>query len=59
LIYTNHERRSTGHALGKLVKDAPADLIGIHGNPLEQFKALEYPELVVSGGVAVVEPADD
>ena len=45
--------------LGKLVKDAPADLIGIHGNPLEQFKPLEYPELVVSGGVAVVEPPDD
>jgi imidazolonepropionase-like amidohydrolase len=42
--------------LGRLVEDAPADLIGVRGNPLEQFKLLEYPDLVVSGGATVVEP---
>jgi imidazolonepropionase-like amidohydrolase len=35
--------------LGRLVEGAPADLIGVQGNPLEQFKLLEYPDLVVSG----------
>jgi imidazolonepropionase-like amidohydrolase len=36
--------------LGRLVEGAPADLIGARGNPLEQFKPLEYPDLVVAGG---------
>jgi len=42
--------------LGRLVEGAPADLIGVRGNPLEQFKLLEYPDLVVSGGATIVEP---
>jgi imidazolonepropionase-like amidohydrolase len=41
--------------LGRLVEGAPADLIGVRGNPLEQFKLLEYPDLVVSGGTTIVE----
>ena len=45
--------------LGRLVEDAPADLIGVRGNPLEQFKLLEYPDLVVSGGATIVEPVND
>ena len=43
--------------LGQLIEGAPADLIGVRGNPLEQFKPLEYPDLVVSGGVTIVGPA--
>jgi imidazolonepropionase-like amidohydrolase len=43
--------------LGQLIEGAPADLIGVPGNPLEQFKPLEYPDLVVSGGVTIVGPA--
>jgi imidazolonepropionase-like amidohydrolase len=39
--------------LGQLTEDAPADLIGVRGNPLEGFKPLEYPDLVISGGVPV------
>ena len=42
--------------LGRLVEGAPADLIGVRGNPLEQFKLLEYPDLVVSGGATIVAP---
>jgi hypothetical protein len=42
--------------LGRLVEGAPADLIGVRGDPLEQFKLLEYPDLVVSGGATIVEP---
>jgi imidazolonepropionase-like amidohydrolase len=42
--------------LGRLVEGAPADLIGVRGNPLEQLKPLEYPDLVVSGGATIVEP---
>jgi imidazolonepropionase-like amidohydrolase len=42
--------------LGRLVEGAPADLIGVFGNPLEQLKLLEYPDLVVSGGTTIVEP---
>jgi len=44
--------------LGRLVEGAPADLIGVRGNPLEQFKLLEYPDLVVSGGATIVEPIE-
>jgi imidazolonepropionase-like amidohydrolase len=43
--------------LGQLVAGAPADVIGVRGNPLEQFKPLEYPDLVISGGVPVTAPA--
>jgi imidazolonepropionase-like amidohydrolase len=39
--------------LGQLADGAPADLIGVRGNPLEGFKPLEYPDLVISGGVPV------
>jgi imidazolonepropionase-like amidohydrolase len=42
--------------LGRLVEGAPADLIGVRGDPLEQLKLLEYPDLVVSGGATIVEP---
>jgi len=42
--------------LGQLTEGAPADLIGVRGNPLEQFKPLEYPDLVVSGGVPITAP---
>jgi len=44
--------------LGRLVEGAPADLIGVRGDPLEQFKLLEYPDLVVSGGATIVESFD-
>jgi imidazolonepropionase-like amidohydrolase len=40
--------------LGTLTPGAPADLIATKGNPLEDFKILEYPDLVVSGGHVVV-----
>jgi imidazolonepropionase-like amidohydrolase len=39
--------------LGQLADGAPADLIGVRGHPLEGFKPLEYPDLVISGGVPV------
>jgi len=42
--------------LGRLAVGAPADLIGVRGDALARFKSLEYPELVVSGGVIVVGP---
>jgi imidazolonepropionase-like amidohydrolase len=45
--------------LGRLVEGAPADLIGVRGNPLEQFKLLEYPDLVVSGGATIVESIEN
>ncbi|SFK21883.1 Imidazolonepropionase [Nitrosomonas aestuarii] len=40
--------------LGTLTPDAPADIIAVRGNPFEKFKILEYPDLVLSGGRAVV-----
>lgn len=40
--------------LGTLVPGAPADIIAVRGNPFEKFKILEYPDLVLSGGRAVV-----
>lgn len=42
--------------LGQLVEGAPADLIAVRGNALDRFKLLEYPDLVVSGGVVIVDP---
>jgi imidazolonepropionase-like amidohydrolase len=44
--------------LGQLVEGAPADFIGVRGNPLEWFKLLEYPDFVVSGGVTIVAPGE-
>ena len=43
--------------LGQLTEGAPADLIGVRGNPLEDFKPLEYPDLVISGGAPVTAPS--
>jgi len=40
--------------LGTLIPGAPADIIAVRGNALENFKGLEYPDLVVSGGRVVV-----
>lgn len=40
--------------LGTLLPGAPADLIAIRGDAVKNFKALEYPALVVSGGVVIV-----
>lgn len=40
--------------LGTVIKDAPADIIAVKGNPLQNFKLLEYPDLVISGGQIVV-----
>jgi imidazolonepropionase-like amidohydrolase len=44
--------------LGRLTVGAPADLIGVGGDALTRFKLLEYPALVVSGGVIIVDPRD-
>ena len=40
--------------LGALTEDAPADIIAVKGNVFENFKPLEYPDLVISGGKVVV-----
>ena len=40
--------------LGTLAINAPADIIAVRGNATENFKLLEYPELVISGGKIVV-----
>ncbi|WP_219817985.1 hypothetical protein [Nitrosomonas ureae] len=40
--------------LGTLMKHAPADIIAVRGNPFEQFKLLEYPDLVISGSRIIV-----
>lgn len=40
--------------LGTLQRGAPADLIAVRGNPMQNFKVLEYPDLVISGGKIVV-----
>jgi hypothetical protein len=40
--------------LGALSTGAPADIIAVRGNPFENFKLLEYPDLVISGGRIVV-----
>lgn len=39
--------------LGTLLPGAPADLIAVKGDPTENFKTLEYPSLVISGGKIV------
>lgn len=40
--------------LGTLQQGAPADLIAVRGDPTQNFKSLEYPDLVISGGKIVV-----
>jgi imidazolonepropionase-like amidohydrolase len=40
--------------LGSLISGAPADVIGVRGDPTENMKILEYPDLVISGGRIVV-----
>ncbi|WP_052808071.1 amidohydrolase family protein [Methyloterricola oryzae] len=36
--------------LGTLTPGAPADVIAVRGNAFTQFKPMEYPDLVISGG---------
>jgi imidazolonepropionase-like amidohydrolase len=40
--------------LGTLTAGAPADIIAVRGNPIERFKLLENPDLVMSGGKIIV-----
>lgn len=40
--------------LGALTPGAPADIIAVRGNPFENFKLLEYPDIVISGGRLIV-----
>jgi imidazolonepropionase-like amidohydrolase len=40
--------------LGTLTPSAPADLIAVRGNAFMNFKPLEYPDLVISGGQIIV-----
>jgi hypothetical protein len=40
--------------LDTLRQGAPADLITIHGDVSHNFKPLEYPDLVISGGKVIV-----
>ena len=48
--------RQTGIAnLGSLVPGAPADLVGIRGNPFEDLQTLERPQLVVAAGVVLLD----
>lgn len=45
--------------LGSLMPGAPADLIAVRGDPTENLKLLEYPDLVISGGKTVVDRISD
>ncbi len=40
---------------GTLLPGAPADVIAVKGDPIQQLKLLEYPELVISGGKVVLD----
>ena len=40
--------------LGTLQNGAPADLIAVKGDAMHNFKPLEYPDLVISGGKIIV-----
>ncbi|MCX7067431.1 MAG: amidohydrolase family protein [Methylococcales bacterium] len=40
--------------LGTLQSGAPADLIAVKGDAMHNFKPLEYPDLVISGGKIIV-----
>lgn len=53
--YLFAKRETNEPSLGRLVAGAPADLIVIGGNPIDNYKDLEYPRLVVSGGHVVIE----
>lgn len=44
--------------LGTLQVGAPADLIAVRGDATQNFKPLEYPKLVISGGKMVVNYVD-
>jgi imidazolonepropionase-like amidohydrolase len=47
--------RQTGIAnLGSLVPGAPADLVGVRGNPFKDLQTLEQPQLVVAAGVVLL-----
>jgi hypothetical protein len=48
------KRLGVDDKLGTLSEGAPADVIAVRGNPLERFKLLEYPDLVMSGGRIIV-----
>lgn len=41
--------------LGNLTPGAPADIVAVRGDALTNFKRLEYPDLVISGGKVVVD----
>lgn len=41
--------------LGTLSPGAPADIIAVRGNPFEDLKHMEYPDLVISGGRIVAD----
>jgi len=45
--------------LGTLSAKAPADIIAVQGNPSNDFKRLEYPDLVISGGKIIVNHYQD
>lgn len=45
--------------LGTLSPGAPADIIAVRGDPFKDFKLLEYPDLVISGGRIVVNEFDN
>lgn len=45
--------------LGTLQVGAPADLIAVRGDATQNFKPLEYPDLVMSGGKVVVNYFDN
>ena len=45
--------------LGTLTATAPADIIVVQGNPLDDFKPLEYPDLVISGGKIILNHYQD
>jgi imidazolonepropionase-like amidohydrolase len=41
--------------LGTLAPGAPADLVAVRGDALRDYKRLEYPDLVISGGEVIVD----
>lgn len=50
-------KETTEPKLGQLVVGAPADIVVIGSDPRQNFKELEFPRLVVSGGKVVIERA--
>jgi hypothetical protein len=45
--------------IGTRTRQGTSPGLGVRGNPLEQLKPLEYPDLVISGGVPVTAPGSD